>query len=158
MMRILVLSDSHGDFPSLKMAVENEKNADAIIFLGDGLNDLSHIENLIRTKPFIAVKGNCDGYLSPYPEKAVEIFGGKTVYCTHGYKEQVKFGLDKLKTNALYNDAEIALFGHTHVPFSSYENGLYLLNPGSVRQNSCGIVDITPQGIMCFHKKIVASY
>lgn len=157
-MRILVLSDSHGDYPSLKLAVESEKNADAVIFLGDGLNDLTHIENLVRNKPFIAVKGNCDSYLSPYPDKAVEVFGGKTVYCTHGYKEQVKFGLDTLKTNALYSEASIALFGHTHTPCSAYEDGLYLFNPGSVRQNSCGIVEITPQGIMCFTKKIVSSY
>ncbi len=157
-MRILVLSDSHGDFPSLKLAVEGETDADAIIYLGDGLNDLTHIENLISKKPFVAVKGNCDSFFSEYPERSVEIFGGKKIYCTHGYREQVKFGLETLKTNALYSEADIALFGHTHTPFSAYENGLYLLNPGSVRQNSCGIIDITPQGIICFNKKIVSSY
>ncbi len=157
-MRLLVLSDSHGDFISLKMAIENEKEADAIIFLGDGLSDISALEYLLNRKLFIAVKGNCDSAFSPYPERAVEVFGGKTVYCTHGYREQVKFGLERLKTNALYSEAQIALFGHTHIPFSSYENGLYLLNPGSVKQNSCGIVDITPQGILCYNKKIVSAY
>ena len=157
-MRLLVLSDSHGDYISLKMAIENEKDADVIIFLGDGLNDITPIEYLIRHKPFIAVKGNCDSSFTPYPERALEVFGGKTVYCTHGYREEVKFGLEKLKTNALYSEAKIVLFGHTHTPFSAYEDGLYLLNPGSVKQNSCGIVDITDGGILCFNKKIVSSY
>lgn len=158
MMRILVLSDSHGDVPSLSIAIKNEKNADAVIFLGDGLNDFENVSHLLVGKKFAAVRGNCDSAFSTYPIKTIEFFENKNIYCTHGYTEQVKFGLDKLKTAALYSDAAIALFGHTHIPYSSYENGLYLMNPGSVRQNSCGIVEITSQGIMCFTKKIVSEY
>lgn len=155
MMRILVLSDSHGDVPSLELAIKSEKNAEAVVFLGDGLNDFEKVSHLLTGKKIAAVRGNCDSALSPYPVRTTEIFSGKNVYCTHGYNEHVKFGLDTLKTSALYSDASIALFGHTHIPYTSYDDGLYLMNPGSVRQNSCGIVDITPQGIMCFTKKII---
>ena len=155
-MRLLVLSDSHGDIPSLEIAIKNEKTADAVIFLGDGLNDLEQVSHLLNGKTVIAVAGNCDSAMSPYPRRAVEVFADKTVYCTHGFVEKVKFGFDTLKTSALYSDANIVLFGHTHIPYTSYDDGLYLMNPGSVRQNSCGIVDITPQGIMCFTKKIVS--
>lgn len=155
MMRLLVLSDSHGDIPSLELAIKNTADVNAVIFLGDGLTDFEHVSHLLTGKKISAVRGNCDGSFNPYPVKAIEIFGDKKVYCTHGYSEHVKFGLDALKTAALYSDASIVLFGHTHIPYTSYENGLYLMNPGSVRQNSCGIVDITPQGIMCFTKKIV---
>lgn len=155
MMRLLVLSDSHGDVPSLELAIKNEKSAQVIIFLGDGLNDFEKVSHLLIGKKVVAVRGNCDSALSPYPERTVEVFADKNVYCTHGYIEKVKFGFDTLKTSALYSDAHVALFGHTHIPYTSYDDGLYLMNPGSVRQNSCGIVDITPQGIMCFTKKIV---
>lgn len=155
MMRILVLSDSHGDIPSLELAIKNTADVNAVIFLGDGLTDFESVSHLLTGKKISAVRGNCDSSFSPYPERIVENLKGKNIYCTHGYIEKVKFGLDALKTAALYSDTSIALFGHTHIPYTSYENGLYLMNPGSVRQNSCGIVDITPQGIMCFTKKIV---
>lgn len=155
MMRILVLSDSHGDVPSLELAIKNTANTDAVIFLGDGSDDFEYVTQKLTGKKVFAVRGNCDSSFCPYPIRGTEIFNDKKVYFTHGFSEQVKFGLDKLKTAALYSDATIALFGHTHIPYTSYEDGLYLMNPGSVRQNSCGVVDITPQGIMCFTKKIV---
>lgn len=154
-MRILVLSDSHGDVPSLRMAINNEPEADVIVFLGDGINDFEACQQQIHHRPSVAVKGNCDSYFSPYQKTVTEIFDGKNVYCTHGDKEQVKLGLEQLKLKASFSGFDIVLFGHTHTPYSEYDKGIFFLNPGSVRENSYGIVDITPQGIMCFHKKIV---
>ena len=154
-MRILVLSDSHGDIPSLELAIKNTAGVDAVIFLGDGLADFEYASRWLTGKKIAAVRGNCDGGFNEYPIRTIENFDNKITYCTHGFSEQVKFGLDKLKTAALYSDATIALFGHTHNPCTLYEDGLYMMNPGSVRQNSCGVIDITPQGIMCFTKKIV---
>lgn len=154
MMRLLVLSDSHGDVISLKMAIDNTPDCDAVIFLGDGASDLMKISPIISHKTVIAVKGNCDSSLCIYPEKALEKFGNKLVYCTHGYAEHVKFGLNELKTKAKEDGAEIVLYGHTHRPYTEYDDGLYIMNPGSVRENSCGIVDITSKGIICFTKNI----
>lgn len=155
MMRILVLSDSHGDIPSLKMAINNEPEADVIVFLGDGINDFEACNEQTHGRLSVAVKGNCDSYFSPYPKTATEIFDGKNVYCTHGDKEQVKLGLGTLKSKASSAGINIVLFGHTHTPYNEYDDGIYLFNPGSVRQNSYGVVDISPGGILCFHKKIV---
>lgn len=157
-MRLLVLSDSHGDFYSLKKAVESTPGADAVIFLGDGLADWeTAVSNMLmlKSKNLIAVRGNCDFYESAYPLRAVPIFDGVTVYCTHGHSEFVKHSREMLKEKARECHATVALYGHTHIPESTYDDGLYLMNPGSVRQNSCGIVDITPNGILCFTKEIV---
>ncbi len=154
-MRILVLSDSHGDVISLRMAIESEKTAEAVIFLGDGINDIEQLGSLLYNKKSIVVCGNCDSTFAPYPRKAIDVFGEKKIYCTHGYVEHVKMGVQLLKSNAISEGCDIAVFGHTHTPFTSYENGLYIMNPGSVRQNSYGIIDIEPNGIMCFTKKIV---
>ena len=153
-MRILVLSDSHGDTASLRMAIESEKNADAVVFLGDGLSDFDAIKDIIMAKQIIAVAGNCDSRFTPYPDITSDRFGDTLIYCTHGFREGVKTGLDKLKAIARTSECTVALFGHTHTPFTSYDEGLYLMNPGSVRQNSYGIVDITDKGIICFNKKI----
>lgn len=155
MMRILVLSDSHGAFSSMRKAIQSNRS-DAVIFLGDGLYDWEENLPYISCEKTAAVKGNCDLYVSPsYPLQTVEKIGGTLLYCTHGHSEGVKYGLDTLKKRAREKNAGIALFGHTHQPMTDYDDGLYLMNPGSVRENSCGIVDITPQGILCFTKKII---
>lgn len=154
-MRILVLSDSHGDIFSMRTAIQTSP-ADAVIFLGDGLRDWEEVFSSIRTRKTAAVRGNCDFYTADfYPTRTIEELNGIRCYCTHGYMENVKYGLDPLKQCARDAGATIALFGHTHNPHSEYDDGLYMLNPGSVRQNSCGIIDITPGGILCFTKKIV---
>lgn len=157
-MRILVLSDSHSDIISLQMAIESVPDADAVVFLGDGANDFKSVFPRIAHKKVIAVKGNCDGTMCEYPEKAIEKFADTIVYCTHGYKEHVKFGLNELKAIARESGASLVLYGHTHTPHVCYEDGLHVMNPGSVRENSCGIADITSNGILCFTKKIVQGY
>lgn len=154
-MKILALSDSHKDIPSLKIAITSNSDADAVIFLGDGVDDLENFKELLQSKIFIAVKGNCDSFFSSYPLKTVEKLQDTYIYCTHGHSEHVKYGLEELRTKAAQAGAKIALFGHTHIPYTDYRNGLYLLNPGSVRQNSCGIIEISDKGILCYTKPIV---
>ncbi len=154
-MRILVLSDSHGDYFSLKEAIRNEPTAETVIHLGDGLADLENAKFLLSNKKVVAVRGNCDSFIAPYPVYAIDYASGFYIYCTHGYTERVKESHDQLKKEALTRDCTIALYGHTHIPHTSYEDSLHIMNPGSVRLNSCGIIDITDKGIMCFTKKIV---
>jgi putative phosphoesterase len=157
MMRLLVLSDSHGDSISLRMAIDNTWNANAVIFLGDGVHDMESIMDtpLMAGKKLIIVRGNCDGTHCSYPALAIEEFAGVKTYCTHGHGEMVKYGYQMLTEKARANEAKLVRFGHTPTPYTYYENGLYFLNPGSVRENNCGVVDITPNGILCFNKKIV---
>lgn len=156
MMRIIVLSDSHGDVASLRMAVRNEPDASHVIFLGDGIHDIGAAEDVLADKIVFAVKGNCDSFFaSDYPKKITTVIGGKNFYITHGDAEHVKYGLDTLKLNAYMSKSDITLFGHTHIPYVHYDEGMYFFNPGSVRQNSYGVIDITDSGVMCFHKKIV---
>lgn len=155
MMRLIVFSDSHGDSISLQMAIDKEHTADAIIFLGDGLNDFEYCKKRIHDKICIAVKGNCDSYFLDYPKSQTVTFAGKKIYCTHGDLEKVKFGAEMLRGKAAAEGFDIVLFGHTHKAMTAYEDGIYYMNPGSVRENSYGIIDIEENGIMCFHKKIV---
>lgn len=154
-MRILVLSDSHSDVSSLKYAVDNEPSAEAVLFLGDGLRDFEEIKNKRAGVYCSAVRGNCDSAFCPYPLFSQEALGGKTIYMSHGQSEHVKYGIEELKSTARLYGADIALYGHTHVPFVDYDDGLYIMNPGSVRENSCGIIDITDSGgVICYTKPI----
>ena len=55
-MKLLVVSDSHGDNESLEKLALIYPNMDLYLHLGDSESDEFSI------KPFISVKGNCDFY------------------------------------------------------------------------------------------------
>lgn len=152
-MRILVLSDSHGDYFSLQTAIRRHPTAEVVVFLGDGERDLDRAENLLKNKFVIKVKGNCD-FASTLEENHVQTVEGKKIFATHGYLENVKFGDDRLIYKGQSLDADIILYGHTHVPVSKYVDGVYVMNPGSIRDGNYGFVDITEKGVMCVNAHI----
>ena len=152
-MRILVLSDSHGDYLSLKTAIANHPAAEVVVFLGDGERDLDRVADLLENKFVIKVKGNCD-FASTLHENHIQMIEGKRIFATHGYVENVKFGDDRLIYKGQSLDAHIILYGHTHVPVSKYVDGVYVFNPGSIRDGNYGFVDITDKGVMCVNARI----
>ena len=134
-MRILVLSDSHRDKISLMMAVKLHREADVVVFLGDGEEDFQceKMSSLLSLKEVHSVRGNCDVY-SSLPSEETFACGGKTVFILHGHTRC----------------ADIVLYGHTHIPKSEYIDNMYVMCPGSIRDGSYGIVDITDNGILCY--------
>ena len=149
-MRVLVLSDSHGDVYKLRRAIDSQPTAKLIVFLGDGEYDIDSVECRV---PVIKVRGNCD-FGSSLPLNFTDEVCDKKIYCTHGFRENVKYTTENLISAAKSHGAHIALYGHTHVPVTSYDGGLYLVNPGSVREGSFAVIDITDSGIMPIIMKI----
>lgn len=149
-MRVLVLSDSHGDVYKLRRAIDSQPTAKLIVFLGDDEYDIDSVECRV---PVIKVRGNCD-FGSSLPLNFTDEVCGKKIYCTHGFRENVKYTTENLISAAKSHGAHIALYGHTHVPVTSYDGGLYLVNPGSVREGSFAVIDITDSGIMPIIMKI----
>lgn len=153
-MRILVLSDSHGMPSRILDAVEAHPEAEALIFLGDGERDLDTVENYYHSLPnVIKVAGNCD-FSSSLPLLRVVTLSGKKIYCTHGHAEHVKYGTDELLLRARQEGADIVLYGHTHTGVTCYDDGLYIMNPGSIRDGHYGMIDIVPGGIMLNEAKL----
>lgn len=148
-MRILVVSDTHGDFYSFKKAVEEQKSADVIIHCGDSRDELDEMKMYYPNKAFITVKGNCDlGSTLPLVEERV--IEGKKIFVTHGHAYNVKFTLYNLCCAAREAKADIVIYGHTHNALAEYDDGLYILNPGSLNgyNASYAFIDITEKGIM----------
>lgn len=151
-LRILVLSDSHRHYDTLEEAVLlHQEDADLFIFLGDGEYELGLLRSVHPELKFLSVSGNCD-YGSDSPDCGVAACAGKTVFYTHGSRFGVKSGLTDLKREARRLGADIALYGHTHIPYVAYEDGLFIMNPGSVGRPrvggpSYGVVDITDGGV-----------
>lgn len=148
-MRVLVVSDSHGDFHTLNLAIKSQPSAEVIIHCGDGASEISKIKHLYREKFIIAVRGNCD-LATDLPEEEFLSIDSKKVFITHGHKQQVKFSTASIYNKACTMGTDILLFGHTHEAFTDYQNGLYIMNPGSLRGmfGSFGIIDITDAGVV----------
>lgn len=148
-MRVLVLSDSHGDSSALRRAILAQPKAEVVIHLGDGEQDLQRARPNFPEKMFLQVRGNCD-WGSELPVTGTWEMEGVRVFYTHGHAYGVKSGLYNAVCAAREQKAQVLLFGHTHRALTDYEAGLYIMNPGSLSgwQASYGTLDITPQGIV----------
>lgn len=146
-MRILVLSDIHGDFYAMKRALDAQPSAEAIVFCGDGAEQFDYIKSTCPDRQVIGVRGNCD-WSSALPAVETATVGGKKLFVTHGHLYQAKFTVYNLICAAREEQADILLFGHTHQAMTDYDDGLYIMNPGSCSgyYASYGVIDITPKG------------
>ena len=148
-MRILVVSDTHGDVHSLLELLRTNSTAQVVIHCGDGASDVQEVAHLFPSKMFISVRGNCDFCTDvPYAESIT--LEGKKIFVTHGHLYNVKSDLYALSLSALEQGADMVLFGHTHVQTEIYDDGLYMLNPGSLKGwgGTYALVDINDKGIL----------
>lgn len=152
-MRLLVVSDSHKKASVLDRIIRKEQTAKEIFFLGDVTEDIEDLVYEYSDRNFHIVAGNCD-YFSCYKSFDFDVINNiKILYC-HGHTFYVKSG-DKgvLKKFAAENGCKIALYGHTHVADIEYDNGLYVVNPGSCScsregPESYAVIDILDSGIL----------
>ncbi len=128
-MRIVVLSDAHGYVKPIEKAIEKSK-PDVVIFCGDGASRAEDISYLYPEIKFYFVKGNCDP-LVDFPTQLEEKIGSKRFFITHGHLYEVKYTYDKVIQAAKARGVDILLFGHTHSALNLYQDGLYIMNPGS---------------------------
>ncbi len=121
-MKIVVISDTHGDFYSIKKVAMIENGADVYLHAGDveafGNEDIS---------PFCAVKGNCDyGFSHFRSEYTLNTNYGK-LYMRH-YPI-----FDETHLKELYDKGiRIFIHGHTHVKERKKYKDMYILCPGSL--------------------------
>ena len=134
--KLLVMSDIHGDIRNARSIIDKQPAADLYIFLGDGVSDMLYCLNEDQRRRLVAVRGNCDPtdtMLGASLKKTERlIIGGRTVILTHGDLYGVKYGTAGLEALARDNSADLVLFGHTHRPYEGYCDGVYYFNPGSV--------------------------
>ena len=157
-MKIIVISDTHGNYRNLKQVVLLHQDADMFIHLGDGETDLYQ---LFASEPwaeqkFHCLKGNCDYRqdVRVFRTLTLDLPYGHKIFAAHGDHFQVKFGTARIAYEARQNQADIVLYGQTHVSDCRYEDGLYILNPGSLsiprdgRKPSYALIDISEKGIL----------
>ncbi len=153
-MRILVVSDSHGQKYNFIDAIKSEPTAEIVYFLGDGYREFEELKLTYEGKKmFIGVLGNCD-LGSTLPVRDIRRIENIRIYATHGFQERVKWGIQELIYEASSNNCDLVLFGHTHEKLNTYNDGIHIFNPGSLRDGFYGVVDITEKGIICINKSV----
>jgi len=151
-LRIVVVSDTHGKISKFEDVILQQPKADYFIHLGDGEGDVDEVRFEFPALKFLNVSGNCD-FASVLPNENELVVCGKRIFYTHGNRYFVKSGIWSIVDEAMKRRADIALFGHTHQAMTSYERGIYIMNPGSLGypeegRPTYGIVDITGAGIV----------
>ena len=127
-MKILIVSDTHGDSSPIKKIMDIHSDFSIIIHAGDYARDLDFISG--GTERY-SVKGNCDSPASPAPERQLLRIGRNRIFLTHGHLQNAKGSYRQLVAESKENRADICIFGHTHLPLSENSDGILLINPGS---------------------------
>lgn len=131
-MRILIVSDTHRSLYTLEKILRDEPSFDMMIHCGD----IEGQEDIIfeMTGPECAcvlVPGNND-FMSYLPrERSFEI-EGLNIWVTHGHSYYVSIDPSIIREEAQARNVNVVMFGHTHKPLVKYEEGVYLINPGSL--------------------------
>lgn len=127
MKKILVTSDSHGKIETLYKIYKKNIDADLFIHLGDYVSDAQKIQERLGIS-IECVKANGDFGCRLALTKQISV-GGKKILIVHGHIQRVKLSLRKLNLFAIETEADVALFGHTHIQ-KIEQRGALLVNPG----------------------------
>jgi len=124
-MKILIVSDSHGRADLLARIVEDVQ-PDHMIHCGDFCTPLDQLPGVSRS----VVRGNCDW--EEVAEEQVWEGAGLRFYVVHGHRHHVKRDLSLIHVRAEETGAQIACFGHSHVPLLKQRENILFINPGSI--------------------------
>ncbi len=153
-MRILVFSDSHRVIQPMLDAV-SKYNPDAVFHLGDVMPDADMISIAFPSLKLYKVAGNCDYFLQNSPLEQLAYLEGKTILYLHGHTQSVKLGLDSAVHKAESVQANILLFGHTHVRQKKQFGELLAVNPGAAANGAAALLTWTDGGeVTCEHISI----
>lgn len=159
-MKVLIVSDTHKSHRNLEKVLEENKDRDMLIHLGDVEGAEDYIEALADC-PVHMVSGNND-FFSDLPAEEVFMIGKHRIFITHGHYYSIVIGEERLAKAARDRNADIVMYGHTHRPFFKEEEGLIILNPGSIayprqleRRASYMIMEVDEADRMHFELKYV---
>ena len=176
---LLVISDSHGRPDAIRAVLSEWKTRPyALLFLGDGLRDMTLIQNdeKYESLTVYAVAGNCDGSIlfpADEPEVRMVQLEEVRVLMMHGHTFDVKWGLSEAIAYAAKKQADVLLYGHTHAPYERLlpagerlrdgtvpEKPLLVANPGSLgaprggEEPSFGVLTVRGKSVLFSHGRL----
>ena len=159
---VFILARSEAKKPIMKAIMAKagiQSAAQSLVFslpVGDiaGLRELEQALAFFPHLRVYSVAGNCD-YGALEPLDGLAGFDQTVVFYTHGHMYGVKYDLDTLADAAAARGAEVALFGHSHIPHAEQRGNVFLFNPGS-----CGRCYTGPDtyGLLTLENGAVTAY
>lgn len=150
-MRLLVVSDTHGDDLILQELLLEYPDLDGYFYCGDSELPADHC--VFQT--YQAVIGNMD-WDAGFPLTVTAHIGDETVFMTHGHRFGVNYSLGDLVKAGKAAGATLVFYGHTHVALAEQHQGMVVVNPGSISQprgqlrslgGTYALIDVSPERV-----------
>lgn len=129
-MKVLIISDTHGRNNDVLRVLEKVSPIDLLIHLGDFEGGEEYITSLAPCHTEM-VAGNND-FFNRLPKDKIIHIGKYTIMLTHGHRYGVNYSTYDIRETARRNNANIVMFGHTHVPMIDLRDDVWAINPGSL--------------------------
>lgn len=127
-MKLGITGDTHGSLASMRKILQVSPPVEMWLHAGDHAEDANFFSQATGL-PTVCVSGNCDFGSAAKPDEFLELEGSH-IWLTHGHKYLRFSEKSDMKYWAGVFGADIAVYGHTHVPMID-SSGILLLNPGS---------------------------
>ncbi|RLG60979.1 YfcE family phosphodiesterase [Candidatus Geothermarchaeota archaeon] len=155
-MRILVISDTHGEMDNVKALMERleEIRPDYLIHLGDDYHDIDRVVE--KGFKVIRVPGVYEGLYGDLdiPHRLILEVEGWRVLISHTEKSHKNDLPIDLKPEEIVESGLVDVFmhGHTHVPRAERKNKLIFINPGHLKKEdkkgyppTFALIDFSPE-------------
>jgi len=161
-LRVALIADTHFHVPGVALpprCAEQIRSADLLLHAGDlsieeTLEEIGHLGPPVR-----AVHGNVDSpqLHSLLPEELTVELGGVVISMLHDAGSAAG-RLERMR--ARFPDADVVVFGHSHMPLDTEDDGFRIFNPGSPTQrrrspsHTMGIAEIADGRISLRHVEV----
>ncbi|WP_297405165.1 metallophosphoesterase [uncultured Cetobacterium sp.] len=152
-MKVLIVSDSHGDILKFYELMTKE-NPNVVFWTGDFSSDGEECSFVYPEIPFYIVRGNCDMFDKNFNDNEIIEIEGKKILLTHGHLFNVKNEKMTIEKYAETLGVDAVSFGHTHIPYLKKEHGIVYFNPGALRDENYGILNIYNNEMEFINKKL----
>ncbi|WP_303996524.1 metallophosphoesterase [Megamonas hypermegale] len=136
-MKLGIMSDSHYNLDAIDDAVCLADDVDVWFHAGDSIEDAQYLEKVSGKKVY-AVAGNVD-WTADGPDSILVDISGIRIFMTHGHAYNVKTGLEYLNEQAEDVNADLIIYGHSHVGLKKTIGNRLFVNPGSVSEPRDGL-------------------
>ncbi len=128
-MKIGIIGDTHGNKEIIRKIVATMEPVDFWLHTGDYSSDGQYLASETGLNVY-AVAGNCDRDATANIDEFYTL-EGQRLWLTHGHRYMHAHQVRELVWWADKLEADIVVFGHTHVPVCKQEGDVFLFNPGS---------------------------
>lgn len=129
-MKIGITGDTHGSHQALRQVLHAVPPVEYWFHTGDYSQDGRFLVTESHL-PLLAVCGNTDPSVGKANVDEFITLAGQRIWLTHGYRYLHGNQVAELAWWARKLEADIVVFGHTHVPLVQWFGDVLLINPGS---------------------------